>query len=79
METISISKFKATCLSLLERVRKTGEPLIITKRGEPVALVTLPPPPAPEGNSFGCMKNSIRIKGDIISPLAEEDWEVLKS
>jgi len=79
METISISRFKATCLSLLERVKKTGEPLIITKRGEPVAQVTPPPPPAPEENSFGCMKHSIRIEGDIISPLPEEDWEVLNS
>jgi len=77
METISVSKFKATCLSLLERVRKTGEPLIITKRGDPIAQVTLPPPPALEENSFGCMKDSTIIEGDILSPLPEEDWEVL--
>ncbi|MCD6569593.1 MAG: type II toxin-antitoxin system Phd/YefM family antitoxin [Deltaproteobacteria bacterium] len=78
METIAISKFKATCLSLLERVKKTGQPLLVTKRGEPVALVT-PPPPPKEKISFGCMKDTIIIEGDIISPLPEADWEVLSS
>ncbi len=30
METITISKFKATCLAVLERVRQTREPVIVT-------------------------------------------------
>lgn len=77
METISVSKFKTTCLSLLEKVKKTGEPLIITKRGDPIAQVTPPPPPTMERDSFGCMKDSTKIEGDILSPLPEEDWEVL--
>jgi len=40
-----VSKFKATCLARLERVRRTGRPLLITKRGVPIAQV-VPPPPA---------------------------------
>src|SRR4029453_19370183 len=56
MQTMSISKFKATCLAALERVRKTGEPLLITKRGVPMAQVLPAPPPAPHAESaFGCM------------------------
>ncbi len=77
METIQISKFKATCLSLLERVKKTGVPLLVTKRGEPIALVEPPPPPSKTKKSFGCMKGSIFIKGDIMAPLPEDDWEAL--
>lgn len=79
METIAISKFKATCLALLDRVRKTGQPLLITKRGEPIAQV-LPPPPAeaPEGSTYGCMKGTIEILGDIVEPLGTEDWEVFR-
>jgi antitoxin (DNA-binding transcriptional repressor) of toxin-antitoxin stability system len=79
METIAISKFKATCLSLMERVKKTGKPLLVTKRGEPVCLVEPPPPPLKRKNAFGCMKGTILIKGDIVSSLPEDDWEALSS
>ena len=74
-ETIPISKFKATCLSLLSQVKKTGRTILVTRKGEPVALVS--PPPKPR-SWLGCMRNSIDIKGDIISPaLDERDWEAL--
>lgn len=80
METISISKFKATCLELLERVRQTGEPLLVTKRGKPIAEVIPPPMPETAGSWLGSMKNSGKIIGDIVSPASEEsDWEVLGS
>jgi prevent-host-death family protein len=79
MDTIAISKFKTVCPSLLEQVKKTGKSLLITKRGKPVALVSPPPPQGKSKKSFGCMKGTISIKGDIISPLSEEDWEVAVS
>lgn len=79
MQTMTISKFKATCLSVLERVRKTGEPLLITKRGEPIAQVLPAPPPSPKGDSaFGCMAGTAEEIDDILSPLPTEDWEVLR-
>ena len=34
---ISASEFKAKCLALLDRVAATGETLVVTKRGKPVA------------------------------------------
>ena len=79
METIAISKFKATCLSVLDRVKKTGQPILVTKRGAPVAQVTPPPPPDPKGKqAFGCMAHKTKILGDIMEPLPESDWEVLR-
>src|ERR1039458_4092747 len=42
MEEIAISKFKATCLAVLERVRKTGKTVLVTRFGEPVAEVVPP-------------------------------------
>ena len=78
MEQIAISKFKATCLALLERVKASGEPLVVTKRGEPIAMITPPPQPTAK-NAFGCMRGTVVIKGDIISPMGEDDWEALKS
>lgn len=79
LETISISKFKATCLRLLDTVKKTGKSILVTRKGEPIALVTPPPPPAKPEKWLGCMKDRIKITGDIISPvLDEKEWEVLK-
>ena len=36
METINASYFKARCLAILDRVRETGERIVILKRGRPV-------------------------------------------
>jgi prevent-host-death family protein len=79
MEEIAISHFKATCLSVLENVRKTKKPVRITRFGKPVAEVI---PPSVEGkpaNWLGCMAGTGRIIGDIVSPASEEsDWDVLR-
>ena len=78
METIPISKFKATCLALLERVRRGGEPILVTRRGVPVAQVLPPPPPEQVGRSaFGCAREKLKVVGDIVSPLPEELWDAL--
>jgi len=76
METITISKFKATCLAVLEQVRKTGKPLRITRRGVPVADVIPPGPSERPSNWLGAMAESARIQGDILEPSdALVDWE----
>jgi len=37
---VAASEFKAKCLGLLDEVAETGEPVVITKRGRPVARLT---------------------------------------
>jgi antitoxin (DNA-binding transcriptional repressor) of toxin-antitoxin stability system len=78
IKTIAISKFKATCLAQLDSVHKTGRPLLITRRGEPIAQI-LPPPIAKKKQSWlGSFRKSGSINGDIISPATDIDqWEVL--
>lgn len=79
MDSMAISHFKARCLAVLERVRKTGQPILVTRRGEPVAQVLPPPSPmAAEESRFGCMREEIEIVGDIVGPLPQEDWEALR-
>jgi prevent-host-death family protein len=68
MREIAISKFKATCLSVLEEVRRTGTPVRVTRFGKPVAEV-VPPRPAMAVSWLGCMKDSIEISGDISGPI----------
>lgn len=79
MEEIAISKFKATCLAVLERVRKTGKPILVTRFGEPVAEVVPPPLPERPKNWVGSFAGTGRLLGDIVSPASDEDdWEVLR-
>jgi prevent-host-death family protein len=80
MEEIAISKFKATCLAVLERVRRTQRPVLITRFGEPVAQVVPPPAPASRKGWLGTLKSSGQIRGDIVAPAADAtDWETLRS
>ena len=79
IETMSISAFKATCLEVLERIRRTGRPLLITKRGIPIAEVIPPSRSQTSGDWMGALRDMATIKGDIIAPVApESDWEALK-
>jgi prevent-host-death family protein len=78
METVSISEFKATCLELVRKVKRTGQPILITRRGEPMAQI-VPPPPQRTRNWLGWAKGEIRILGDIVSPvMSEDDWEAAR-
>jgi prevent-host-death family protein len=79
VETFSVSEFKARCLALIERVRRTGETVLITKKGKPVAQVLPAPPPEPgAGTAFGCMAGTASECADIVEPLGAEDWEALR-
>ena len=78
MIEVAISEFKAKCLALLEQVRRTRQPIRITRHGKPVAEVVPPAPAADRSSLIGSMKDS-KILGDIISPANDEDeWEVLR-
>ena len=79
MEQIAISKFKATCLAVLENVRRSGEPVLVTRFGKPVAEIVPPRSAEIQRRQLGRMAGTGRIIGDIISPAADEaDWEALK-
>ena len=79
MIEVAISEFKAKCLALLEQVRRTRQPIRITKHGKPIAEVVPPSPVEDRSAWMGSMKGKMEILGDIISPAADEDeWEALR-
>jgi prevent-host-death family protein len=79
MTEISISEFKAKCLAVLEQVRKSKQPIRITRHGKPVAEVVPPSSIIARADWIGSMKDSMEILGDIISPASDEnEWEVLR-
>ena len=77
VEQVSISEFKATCIELLHRVQATGQPILVTRRGQPVAQIGPPPPPERQPSFLGAMADRTRILGDLVAPLDTEDWEAL--
>ena len=74
MRIIKASKFKAKCLKIMDEVTATGEPVVITKHGVPVAqLVAAVRKP---DTIIGALKGSVTYMGDIISPL-DIRWDAL--
>ena len=72
---INVTEFKAKCLKLVDEVAQTREPIVITKRGKPVAKVVPIEPETPESH-FGYMAGTLKITGDIISPI-EQEWSAI--
>jgi prevent-host-death family protein len=75
--TIGAGEFKAKCLKLIDEVNQTGDTLVITKHGKPVAELR-PATKAKPRSIIGFMEGKIRITGDIISPLDDVEWEAMK-
>jgi prevent-host-death family protein len=72
MKIIAAGEFKARCLTLMEDVRSTREPLTITKRGKPVAKL-VPVAENTKDDFIGRLEGVFRIVGDIESPI--DGWE----
>ena len=75
MQTIQASEFKAKCLALMDEVSRSGEVLVVTKNGRPVAELR-----AYSGGRYGSpfgLHSGLEIAGDILSPVEENAWKVL--
>ena len=73
---IPAGQFKATCLQVMEQVKRTRHPVTITKRGKAVAQLV--PADEPEHRPlFGMLQGSLVINGDIVAPVGEA-WDAEK-
>ncbi len=80
MEKMAISKFKATCLAVMERVRVTRKPILITRFGEPVAEVIPPSAPERPEDWLGALKGTATMSDDLTDPVVDpDDWEANRS
>lgn len=79
MEKIAISKFKATCLAVLERVRRTKQPIQVTRFDKPIAEIVPPGESERPRRRLGTLGGG-RIFGDIVGPIGDEsDWEAARA
>ncbi len=75
MPIIKIAEFKAKCLAILDEVKRTGIPVLVTRNGRPVAELVPHRTRPPKGPS-GVWKGLVTIKGEIVSPI-DRKWEAL--
>ncbi|MBI2207697.1 MAG: type II toxin-antitoxin system Phd/YefM family antitoxin [Candidatus Rokubacteria bacterium] len=78
MKTMPAGEFKARCLRVMEDVKKYRTPVVITKKGRPVAKL-VPADPDPGIDLFGCMAGEFTYIGDVESPVVPpEAWDVVR-
>ncbi len=76
MKTMVVSDFKAKCTAILREAQRSGEPLLVTRRGRPIARIE-PIPEEVSKRRLGLYRGRMRIRGDIVRASSEGDWEML--
>ena len=81
MRQMAAGEFKAKCLGAMAEVAKTGKPMLVTKRGEP--LVEVGPwrhaKKRKKGTFIGRLEGKYEICGDLLEPVFPlEDYDMLK-
>ena len=73
-----VSEFKAKCIAILKRVRRTGEPIAVTLRGRPLVSIRSSKEDLGERH-LGGQQGVAKVRGDIVHVDSTSDWESLKA
>ena len=77
MKKIAAGAFKTNCLAIMDEVQAKREPVVITKRGKPVAKLVPVIEEADDIYNFLAGKGT--IAGDVVSPaLSKGEWGKLR-
>ncbi len=75
---VGAAQFKATCLELLDRVRESGQDIVVTKHGKPVAKVVRYEEKKARPTKFiGSMKGTVLRYDRPFDPI-DGEWDVNK-
>jgi prevent-host-death family protein len=74
---LSASEFKAKCLACLGEIEQFGEPITITRRGRPVAVLG-PPKRTVLKSPRNSLAHKIQILDDIVNKDTSDLWEVVR-
>lgn len=74
--TIGATEFKATCLRVIDDMNRDGQPVTITRRGRPVAVLSPVPAKAQRPSIIGAMKGTVLRYDEPFAPAAApEEWD----
>jgi len=82
LKSITVTEFEGRCRELVEQVRRTRDPLLITHRGKPLAQILPYTSKKMRGKKArrvkpsNPLKGSILYQGDLISPI-DVKWKVM--
>lgn len=71
MDETGITKFRANCCAVIERVRRTRKPILVTRLANPLAEI-VPLSIEQKKRRLGALWGTGRITGDIVSPAIDE-------
>ncbi|HNA62185.1 MAG TPA: type II toxin-antitoxin system prevent-host-death family antitoxin [Rhabdochlamydiaceae bacterium] len=71
-EYMKAGQFKAKCLKVMDRVKRTRKGVVITKRNVPIAQLV--PVEEKEISAFGKLKGTVHVLGDLLAPI-DEAWD----
>lgn len=74
MKTMLLSEFKAKCIGVMNEALRTHEPIVVTRRGHPIARIEPLFSEQPE-RTLGTRDRRMRILGDIVHADFSTDWE----
>ena len=78
-KTIAAAAFQAKCLRIINEMGEDGEPVTITNRGKPVALLSPVRPERESPSIIGAMEGSVLAFDDPFRPAAEpSDWNAVR-
>ncbi|MGA9800874.1 MAG: type II toxin-antitoxin system Phd/YefM family antitoxin [Terriglobales bacterium] len=73
MKTMPAGVFKTNCLAVMDEVKAKRETVVITKHGQPVAMLV--PVKAAVDDIFGFFNKQGRITGDVVAPaFSLDEW-----
>lgn len=82
LKSITVIEFEGRCGELIEEVRRTRQPLLITHRGKPLAKILPYTCKKMRGKKVrrierpNPLKGSILYQGDLVSPI-DVKWDVM--
>ena len=71
-----ISRFKAHCIAELKRVHHTGQPLIVTLRGKPIARVEAVRRRGKPAVTLGARRGQAIVKRGLVKFDFSKEWDM---
>ncbi len=77
MKRTNVADLRSNLSELLAYVKK-GKSVQIEKRNVPIARIVPIDEPIENHTELGCGKGTGKIRGNILDPIMESDWEMLE-